>query len=190
MGWNSEEWPIYLGYSALLVLAELAVIMTLRWRFLVVRKSMPVISIFIICGICTPMMIGLVFASGRSCMFPRQPGVSLMPKYGCCGQGLVFPQQRVVEDLLPLYQHTTDAHAAVDTYLEDYANANDELRWAITPVLIQHVGGKSSHDERLDDHFTNDMPFDFVFESNKPEQLAREHEAWGGRLRLNAEGFI
>lgn len=130
-------------------------------------------------------MIGLFFASGRGCMLPRQLGVSLMPKYGCCGQGLVFPQHRVVDDLLPLYRHTTDAHAAVDTFLEDYANANDELRWAVTPVLIQHVGGKSSHGagDQVHGQITDKMPFDFTFEMNRPEQLSREHQAWIDELR-------
>ncbi|KAI3394981.1 hypothetical protein diail_2039 [Diaporthe ilicicola] len=180
LGWNSEEWPRYLGFSTLVVLGELAFILTLRWSHPAVRKYTPLIYIILICGVFTPSMVGLFFASGRSCMFPRQPGVSLMQKYGCCGQGLVFPQKRAVEDLLPLYSQTTDAHAAVDTFLEDYANANNELRWAVTPVLIQHVGGKSSHGvgDQLHGQLTDEMPFDFNFEMNRPEQLFREHQAW------------
>lgn len=130
-------------------------------------------------------MIGLFFASGRSCLFPRQLAVSLMPKYGCCGQSLVLPQQLVVEDLLPLYRNTTDAHAAVDTFLENYANANDELRWAVTPVLIQHVGGKTSHGagDQLHGKITDKMLFDFTFEMNRPEQLSRDHQVCDGSRR-------
>ncbi|KAK7726520.1 hypothetical protein SLS63_007681 [Diaporthe eres] len=143
LGWNSEKWPRYLGFSTLLVIGELAFIFILRLRYLAVRESTPLIDIILICGVWTPSMIGLFFGSGPSCMFPRQHGVSLMSKHGCCGQGLVFPQQRVVEDMLPLYRNTNEAHAAVDTFVEDYANTSDELRWAVTPVLIQHVGGKN-----------------------------------------------
>jgi hypothetical protein len=187
LGWNSEQWPQYLGNSVLVVIFELALIFTLRWRFLVIRKSMPLIAIVILCSVCTPMIIGLFFAAGRNCMLPKPPGIGLMQKYGCCSQGLVFPQQRIVKDLLPLYRDTTDSHAAVDTFLEDYANANDELRWAITPVLIQHVGGKSSHGvgDQLHGRFTNDMPFDFDFETNDPINLEHEHRVWIDRLKSN-----
>lgn len=85
-----------------MVLGELAFILVLGWTYPFLRKSMPVIYIILICGVFTPSMVGLFFASGRSCMLPRQPGVSLMQKYGCRGQGLVVPQKRVVEDLLSL----------------------------------------------------------------------------------------
>ncbi|KAK7752315.1 hypothetical protein SLS62_005651 [Diatrype stigma] len=171
----------------LLVLGELALIITFRWHSLVIRRYISPIYIILICGVFTPMTIGLFFAAGRSCMFPKQPGVSLMQKYGCCGQGLVFPLQQVVEDLLPLYSTTTDSHAAVDTFLEDYANANNELRWAVTPVLIQHVGGKSSHGvgDQLHGHFTDDMPFEYNFEMNDPVQLMHEHLAWVEELAGN-----
>ncbi|KAI1774336.1 hypothetical protein F4818DRAFT_419645, partial [Hypoxylon cercidicola] len=69
--------------------------------------------------------------------------------------------------------------------LEDYANANNELRWAVTPVLIQHVGGKSSHGagDLLHGRFTDDMPFDYNFEMNDPMQLMREHHAWIDKIK-------
>lgn len=185
MGWNSEEWPYYLGSSILVVAAEIAVIFTLRRYFLAARKYLSVVPIILICGVYTPMIIGLFFAAGRSCMLPHRPGVDLMQKYGCCGQGLVFPQRRVVEDLLPLYSSTNDSRAAVDTFLEDYADAHDELRWAVTPVLIQHVGGKSTHRGEDYDGFTDSMPFDFNFETNDPVQLVREHRAWIDELKSN-----
>ncbi|KAI0538251.1 hypothetical protein GGR58DRAFT_501401 [Xylaria digitata] len=187
LGWNSEEWPYYLGFSSLLVFVEVFFIFALRWRFPLIRQFTSLAFTIILCGVCTPMMIGLFFAAGRSCMLPRRPGVNLMQKYGCCAQGLVFPQQRVVETLLPLYRDTTNAHAAVDTFLEDYANVKNELRWAVTPVLIQHVGGKSSHDtgDQLQGGFAKDMPFDYEFERNDPVQLALEHHAWIDELKSN-----
>lgn len=180
LGWNGEEWPYYLGTSVAIDAALFGAIWFLRWRFPMVRKAVPVLLVLIICGVCTPMVIGLFFAAGRSCMLPKSPGVSLMHKYGCCGQGLVFPQQQVVEHILPMYQKTTDDHAAVDTFLEDFANERAELRWAVTPVLIQHVGGKSSHGagDQLLGHITDDTPFDYSFELNDPVDLAAEHQAW------------
>lgn len=172
----------------LVVVCELTLIITLRWRFLVIRKSTPLLNIVLMCGVFTPMMIGLFFAAGRSCMLAKQPGVNLMQKYGCCGQGLVFPQQRVVEDLLPLYRNTADAHAAVDTFLEDYANVKSELQWAVTPALIQHVGGKSSHGAGDQQYgcITDDMLFNFNFETNYPVQLSHEHSTWIDELKSSS----
>ncbi|KAK8037445.1 hypothetical protein PG991_000791 [Apiospora marii] len=185
LGWNSEEWLSYFGGSILFVVAELAVLSFIRWRFQAVRRAVPILFILLVAGVCTPMLIGLFFASGRSCMLPKRPGVSLMQKYGCCGQGLVFPQQQVVDHLLPMYANTTDDHAAVDTFLEDWANARDSLRFAVTPVLIQHVGGKSSHGvgDQVAGKLTDDMPFDYMFETNEPVKLAMEHQAFVDGLR-------
>jgi hypothetical protein len=184
LGWNLEEWLCYLGSSILTVVSELALIVTLRWRFVAIRKSISLLNVILFCGVCTPAMIGLFFAAERGCMLPKQPGVGLMQKYGCCSQGLVFPQQKVVERLLPLYEHTDDSLAAVDTFLEDYANANNELRWAVTPVLIQHAGGRSPHGAGgyLYDRLTDGMPFDYNFEMNDPMQLTHEHQAWINEL--------
>lgn len=144
------------------------------------RKTLTSSVLFLLCGVCTPMLIGLFFAAGRNCMLPKEPGVHLMQKYGCCAQGLIFPQRQVLDHLLPLYRETHDSHAAVDTFLEDWANNHNSLRWAVTPVLIQHVGGKSSHgagDQELGS-LTDDMPFDYSFEMNDPIKLAKEHQAW------------
>ncbi|OTA99616.1 hypothetical protein M426DRAFT_76275 [Hypoxylon sp. CI-4A] len=194
LGWNSEEWPSYLGSSVGVVLAELLVLAALRWRIAVVRKALTLSIIVLICGVCTPMLIGLFFAAGRNCMLPISTGVHLMHKYGCCAQGLVFPQRVVLEHLLPLYRDTQDNHAAVDTFLEDWADSRGSLRWAVTPVLIQHVGGKSSHgagDQELGS-LTDDMPFDFSFEMNDPIELAKEHRAWVAEMakteRMMANG--
>ena len=85
----------------------------------------------------------------------------------------------VVDHLLPMYQDTNDSHAAVDTFLEDWANENGGLRWAVTPVLIQHVGGKSTHGvgDQERGRLNDDMPCDYTFETNDPVQLALQHEA-------------
>ncbi|KAI1137673.1 integral membrane protein [Hypoxylon sp. FL0543] len=185
LGWNSEEWPLYLLSSMAIVVVEVIVLLALRWRVAVMRKTLTISVILILCGVYTPMLIGLFFAAGRNCMLPKAPGVHLMHQYGCCAQGLVFPQRQVLDHLLPLYRNTQDSHAAVDTFLEDWANDHDGLRWAVTPVLIQHVGGKSSHgagDQELGS-LTDDMPFDYSFEMNDPIKLAKEHKSWIAELR-------
>ncbi|KAI1505850.1 hypothetical protein F5X99DRAFT_172790 [Biscogniauxia marginata] len=189
LGWNSEEWPMYVESSFAVLLVEIAILASLRWRFALARQALTRTMLLLICGVCTPMLIGLFFAAGRNCMLPKTPGVHLMHKYGCCAQGLVFPQDQVVNHLLPMYRETQDSHAAVDTFLEDWANDQDKLRWAVTPVLIQHVGGKSSHgagDQQMG-RLTDDMPFDYSFETNDPVSLAEEHWRWVSGMTDNPD---
>lgn len=168
-----------------ILIVEIAILAALRWRIPVARKALTLPVLLLLCGVCTPMLIGLFFAAGRNCMLPKAPGVHLMHKYGCCAQGLVFPQRQVLDHLLPLYRDTQDSHAAVDTFLEDWANNRDSLRWAVTPVLIQHVGGKSSHGagDQESGSLTDDMPFDYSFEMNDPIKLVKEHQAWVAEMK-------
>lgn len=178
LGWNSEEWPEYFVASFAFVLVEALIVFALRWRFAPARRALDPPVLLIIFGVCTPMVIGLFFAAGRSCMLPQKPGVHLMHKYGCCAQGYVFPQRQITENILPMYYDANDSHAAVDTFLEDWANESGGLRWAVTPVLIQHVGGKSTHgvgDQEFG-RLNDDMPFDYTFETNDPVQLALQHK--------------
>ncbi|KAK7746557.1 hypothetical protein SLS62_009354 [Diatrype stigma] len=178
LGWNAEEWPSYIMASSSFLLVEALTVFLLRRCFVPVRKGLGRAMLVLIFGVCTPMVIGLFFAAGRNCMLPKKPGVHLMHKYGCCAQGYVFPQRQVTENVLPLYLDVQDSHAAVDTFIEDWANGHDGLKWAVTPVLIQHVGGKSTHgagDQELG-RLTDDMPFDYTFELNDPVQLAQEHQ--------------
>ncbi|KAI1472134.1 uncharacterized protein F4812DRAFT_448837 [Daldinia caldariorum] len=186
LGWNSEEWPLYVELSMSILIIEIFILMSLRWRIATMRKTLTLPVLMLLCGVCTPMLIGLFFAAGRNCMLPKSPGVHLMHKYGCCAQGLIYPQYQVLNHLLPLYRGTHDTHAAVDTFLEDWANNHDSLRWAVTPVLIQHVGGKSSHgagDQELGS-LTDDMPFDYSFEMNDPIKLAKEHQTWLAEMSI------
>ncbi|KAI0173017.1 integral membrane protein [Hypoxylon sp. FL1284] len=133
-----------------------------------VSKALMPPILFVLRGVCTPMLIGLFFAAGRNCMLPKAPGVHLMQNYSCCAQGLVFSQSQVHSQLLPLYRGTHDSHAA-----------------AVMPVLIQHVGGKSSHGagDQESGLLTDDMSFDHSFETNNPVGLAKEHHAWITEIR-------
>lgn len=118
-------------------------------------------------------------------MMPIPKGVSLMQKYGCCGQGLVFPQDQVNANLIPAFQkHQNSTTLATDSFIEDYADRHDELRWAITPVLLQHVGGESSHGVARDrfGNMTANRLFNFGFETNNAAALAEEHHIITGGL--------
>ena len=100
----------------------------------------------------------------------ERPGADPMQMHGCRLQGLAMPQRQITDYLLPPFRDTQDSPAAADTFLKDYANEQDELRWAVTPNLTQHVDSKSFH--RVD------MPFDYNFEKSNPAQLTLEHLAY------------
>ena len=63
---------------------------------------------------------------------------------------------------------------------EEFANQHDEIRWAITPSVLQHVGSKSSKEG-----FEHEPPkqsvadlWNFAFELNDADALRREHDVY------------
>ncbi|KAH8646286.1 hypothetical protein BX600DRAFT_519115 [Xylariales sp. PMI_506] len=178
LGWNSESWPTYIFNSLAVLALEALLLSLLRSLSSTCRVLLTRPMLIIIIGICTPICISLFFAAGRSCMLPMGTGVHLMSRYACCGQGLVFPRHEVVGSLLPALQTEWNSTEATDSFIERLADEQESLRWAITPVVLQHVGGKSSHGvvrNQFGDMTANRL-FNFGFETNDPIKLAREHE--------------
>ena len=185
LGWNSDEWGRYLRNCIILVVIEVMVILIVRSFNGTARKPYGAprrpffdkMTTFLLL-VYTPMCIALLFAAGRNCMLPHFHVVALMPKYACCGQGLMYPQDRVVNDLIPLFRDSRNSTMATDSFIEVYADQHDELRWAVTPVLLQHVGGKSSHGAVRSTYgdLTANWLFNFGFEANIAEVLAEEHQ--------------
>lgn len=69
---------------------------------------------------------------------------------------------------------------------EEYANARNEIRWAVTPSIVQHVGRKSSKGADISSRVkTNSKTeltdveklWNFGFEMNDAEALRAEHDA-------------
>ena len=176
-GWNSDQWWRYARNIAALVAVEAMLIHVARSYRGAPRKPHFDLTALFLLAVYTPMCIALFFAAGRNCVFPQRYGVDLMPKYACCGQGLVYPQDRVDGDLIPLFRHARNSTLATDSFIEDYADRHDELRWAVTPVLVQHVGGKSSHGVPRAKYgvMTAVWLFNFDFELNDADELAEEH---------------
>ena len=185
MGWNSEGWGLYLRNCVTLVVIEIVLILVVRSFNGTARKpyGAPRRPLFdktttFLLLIFTPMCIALFFAAGHNCMLPHCHGVALMPKYACCGQGLMYPQERVINDLIPLFRDARNSTMPTDSFIEEYADQHDELRWAVTPVLLQHVGGKSSHGALRSTYgdLSANWLFNFGFEANNAEVLAEEHQ--------------
>ncbi|QMW42654.1 hypothetical protein G4B11_006024 [Aspergillus flavus] len=184
LGWNSEEWPIYLFYSLLSASAVLLTALIVRRYRPTSKPYLPRETIIVLTFVCTPLLIILFFAAGRVTMLPISEGVHEMPKFGCCSQGFVFPHSRI-KDLVSWYESKGIGY--VDMLTEDYANQNGELRWALTPSVLQHVGSKSSKtNSPVPQKGIRTIPeklWNFAFEKNDVNILREEHERqlrWGG----------
>lgn len=66
-----------------------------------------------------------------------------------------------------------------DSLLEEYANYHDEIRWAVTPSVFQHVGSTSSKDDMRGGKRVATSVWNYKFEMNDPIELQREHELAG-----------
>ncbi|KAJ5116946.1 hypothetical protein N7456_001294 [Penicillium angulare] len=182
LGWKSEEWPIYLYYSVLIFSFVLFTCLGIRQYN--PQSAITGGSIVLFSFIITPLLIILFFATGRVTVFPVPHGVHRMPDSGCCSQAFVFPQSRVPE-LLDLY-HSQQA-GYIDSITELYANNNNEIRWALTPSIMQHVGSQSTKDETgnlgrpsrfksKDEMKGTERLWNFAFETNDVDRLREEHE--------------
>jgi hypothetical protein len=110
-------------------------------------------------------------------MLPLPVGVNEMPQFGCCSQSLVFPQSRA-GDLIEWYE--SKKIGFVDTLTEEMADRNHELRWALTPSVMQHIGRKSSKEDDFEKDSKHHMIvaeklWNFAFELNTAERLREEH---------------
>ncbi|KAJ5146225.1 uncharacterized protein N7515_000789 [Penicillium bovifimosum] len=177
LGWNSEEWPAYLLFSLLAALGVVAIATAIRHCRPATTAYLPNEIIALLAFVMTPLLIILFFAAGRITMLSIPAGVHEMPKFGCCSQGLVFPQSRI-GDLVSWYESKRAGY--VDMLTEIYADENNEIRWALTPSVLQHVGSKSSKTNTPGDHkhrlTVSETIWNFMFEENDMEQLRREHK--------------
>lgn len=88
-----------------------------------------------------PACITLFFVAGRVTFHRvtnRSPTVREMPQYGCCAQGLVFPQRHMDGVLNLLREPPYDF--PVDMLIEAHANKNEFTKWALDPSILQHIG--------------------------------------------------
>ncbi|KAG6286928.1 hypothetical protein E4U46_004484 [Claviceps purpurea] len=185
LGWNIESWPKYAAWSAAFA-ASILSLLNLAKRYMAPARRFITRPVFIL-SLClfTPLILLLFFAAGANCLFPQPSGVQLMPANACCGQGLVFPLSTVVGELLPLFRDNRWSESPTDSFIEDYADATGRLRWALTPVVMQHVGSKSTYevDKSRYGNMTPSDIWNFAFERNDARRLAEEHAKAVAELR-------
>jgi N-Acetylglucosaminyltransferase-IV (GnT-IV) conserved region len=148
LGWNSEEWRSYLFWSFAFWIVSTSILIGLRRRY---RKHLDVVShsaIAIISCLCIPAAILLWFLAGKQTVLPISPGIHEMNKYGCCSQGFIFPKS-IVPRLLAKTDLQTDW--LVDMMIEQIADREGWVRWALVPPLLQHIGATSSKGYGFDD---------------------------------------
>ncbi|PSN72322.1 integral membrane protein-like protein [Corynespora cassiicola Philippines] len=187
-GWNSEYWAVYLSCSLLFFASAGTVLFCLRSASAMAKRVLTARTLLGLSAV-TVTCILLFFALGRVTVNPRAPGVALMSKYGCCSQGFVFPRRKAA--ILADY-YLERKIGFVDVLTEEYADNRGELRYAITPSVIQHVGRRSS---KVDDYGPSskyglsvaEKIWSFAFERYDSDRLRKEHDFMielGSLLRL------
>ncbi|KAI1322913.1 hypothetical protein F5Y16DRAFT_24139 [Xylariaceae sp. FL0255] len=176
LGWNSESWRSYTFWSIIATTAALCASLTTRRLVPSSRPYLSRLGLFLIVFVFTPMLIVLYFLSGGNCVDPRPTGVHLMPDHACCGQGLVFPRTKVTKELLPHFRRERWSDVPTDSFIERHADATGGLRYALTPVVMQHVGGQSSHNVNRGGGLTPTKLWNFNFEKFDAAKLATEHK--------------
>jgi hypothetical protein len=161
MGWNSEEWLVYSETIFLIYAVALICFMVLRRRLQKRARPSGVKELggaahrpytnanflaALVFGLWMPALIVLYFlagrvSAGRLLPWPK-PIVREMPQYGCCAQGLVFPERRLT-DLKKLLQDPPFDFPG-DMRLEGFAGDRGLVKWALEPSVFQHVGLKES----------------------------------------------
>ncbi|KAJ4005420.1 hypothetical protein NW752_002254 [Fusarium irregulare] len=148
LGWNSEEWPIYLFrslafYSMVLVIYFIIVGADLRrwskFHLNTHRNNLGHITFW------TASFVILYFLAGRLMVDPYIEGIREMQNYGCCAQGLVIPTQHLPALEESLYTASEDI--AGDSLIEKFADKHYLKKYAIVPSVLQHVGIKGSSDD-------------------------------------------
>ncbi|KAM0716158.1 hypothetical protein Q7P37_008672 [Cladosporium fusiforme] len=141
LGWNGEDWPIHVSCSLLTIVVSGLLLNWIRSRSQNTQRFISMTGILAVCLVLEPLLIVLVFAAGKVSVLPRSPGVNVMNKYGCCSQALVFPRLKA-EKLINWYEQARIGF--VDSLTEQYADEHAEVRLALSPSVIQHIGRKSS----------------------------------------------
>lgn len=148
LGWNSENWYIYMAWSIGLVAAVAVVGVQSRRSIRPVQGILNNTFISVLCFVCVPLLIILYFLAGRVTMLPLRPGIHLMNSHGCCSQALLFPRENVPNLLDYMENLPSSRPYAVDTVIERMANANELDRLVIVPSQMQHVGAASFKEKR------------------------------------------
>ncbi|KFA54633.1 hypothetical protein S40293_02279 [Stachybotrys chartarum IBT 40293] len=149
LGWNNEEIPIYIR-NIIFIYVSLGIILS-ALDFLRSLSSAGVhngfhpqhhVKAHILVYFWTTAFISLYFAAGRLLVNPYKPGLQEMPDYGCCAQGLAFPERHY--NLLTTSLRRPPYILPGDSTIEEIANQFNLRKLALVPSVLQHVGKRGS----------------------------------------------
>jgi hypothetical protein len=180
LGWNAEDWRTYLYYSLWVAAIPTALLLFIRLARPTTKLSLSLTtnrSILVIYG-CVGAVILLFFGLGRMTVLPVPAGVHEMPEFGCCGQAFVFPNLKALE-LVDYFKERR--RGITDVLIEDFANEHGELRYALSPSVVQHIGRVSTTTPDYGPMSKWGMSvaetiWSFAFENFDWRQLRKEHE--------------
>jgi hypothetical protein len=179
LGWNIEDAQMRAVWCILLIASVAASLLWIRSRFPDVKYHLLNPTIAAVCCICIPLLIILYSSAGKVTTTPHPEGVNQMNNYGCCAQRLVWPRHKAKE-LMDWYDRD-HPYGFGDMLIEEYADRRGEMRYALTPSVIQHIGSTSSRGDDFGPkakHGRNvaQKLWNFAFEMNDADALRREHE--------------
>lgn len=129
------------------------------------------LSMLVICGLTIPGIVVYFFQSGKASLLPPQPGVHREDGFGCCNQGILYSRKHVAD--LASYLDEKAKDKPHDNAIMDYSREKRLARFALYPMMVQHVGFRSIiNPNRRDDMEVWSM----AFESLDQRLLERQHE--------------
>lgn len=173
LGWSKEHQFKHIFWVVFWIFATGAACIGVRAFVPPARKYLTFYVALLLTFFCAPMLISLVFMAGRASSVGLGTGVQEMDQHGCCGQGMAI-QKAMVQDLLDWYEGKEVGF--IDSLTEDFATQTGNLRWALFPSVLQHMGTKSSKDTS-DRRVRYNRIWNHAFEMNDPFVLKDEHDA-------------
>jgi hypothetical protein len=173
LGWNKQQWKSYLWRAICFTLVPTALLVFVRVfqprTKLSVTLTTPRAFLMLYAGMAA--LILFYFSLGRATVHPMSRGVHEMSRFGCCSQSFVFPNLRA-QQLVAYFKERRVGYT--DVLIEDFANERDDLRFAVTPSLVQHMGRESSKSTK--DRTSAEKIWSFAFEKLDWKTLRAEHD--------------
>lgn len=145
MGWNNEEVFEYMKVIVLVYTVAIACLFAAlrfrrRWDSVGRGRRDFMQYVALVLGLWMPACIALTFVTGRITIhrLMPSPGVREMPRYGCCAQGVVFPN-RHLQGMQNLFREPPYKFPG-DMITEGYAKDKALAKWALDPSVMQHIG--------------------------------------------------
>ncbi|KAF4982241.1 hypothetical protein FZEAL_2125 [Fusarium zealandicum] len=148
LGWNSEEWSVYLRDTILLYVTVTLFVLLIRCRSALLKQMTPTdmvksnASVMMQITFWVLAYVALYFMAGRLLVDPVRAGVHEMPRYGCCAQGLAMPHRHL--DKLEQRLREPPHVLAGDSFVDMVAEQEGLRKWAMVPSVLQHVGVRGS----------------------------------------------